>query len=263
MFKRRISLTGGPHRHSAQIDWLTRLRRGAKIYQDLLISLRQAKTIEEVGVVLAEIQAMSGFRYYYVFDTSRVEEEEPISFLFPSNIPAELFYKVEDRLATFVFRLSSHLPGALGPMPWEMAETEADGDIAPDAASMFRAAGVARAISFPALGISGAPRIIGFAGNRAPLDEGEITRLSQLMFQVHVRLGVIERAKTEKRRPLSGLERQVLFLAVEGESFDTIAEKLALSSITIGYLISSICGKMEVETFEHAVAVTLRRGLTR
>ncbi len=233
------------------------------INQNLLIRMQKADTMDDVALLLTEVQQMFGFRYYCVFETARLDEEEPISFLFPSNVPADLFYKIDERMAAFAARLSTHLPGTLGPMPWDLAEVEARGEIEPETAAFYRAAGFIMAITFPALGVSSLPRLIGFAGDRPHLEEDEVERLSMLMFHMHIRLTMIGRARTEKRQPLSGLEKEILFLAADGESFEAISAKVALSSITMSYLMESICRKMEVSTFEHAVAVTLRRGLSR
>ncbi len=234
-----------------------------KIHEDLLIRLQKTDTVEEVGLMLTEIQQLFGFQYYCVFDTSRLDEGEPISFLFPSNVPAAVSCKIEERLTNFVAQLSQHLPGTLGAMPWNIIQKQAIGEITAETAEMFRASGITMGISFPALGISSWPRLIGFLGDRACLDIDEIEQLNVLVFHLHVRLGIIGHAKNQERQPLSGLEKQVLFLALDGDGFDVIAEKIGLSSITISYLVSSICSKMEVATFEHAVAVTLRRGLAR
>lgn len=225
--------------------------------------MRKADTMDDVALLLSEVQQMFGFRYYYVFETSRLEEKEPIALLFPSNIPAFMFYKIDERMAAYAARLSTHLPGTLGPMRWDLADMEARSAIEPDAAEIYRAAGFTMAINFPALGVSSLPRLIGFAGGRPHPDVDEVEQLSMLMFHMHIRLTMIGRARTEKRQPLSDLERQVLCLAADGESFETISANVALSSITIGYLMESICRKMEVATFDHAVAVTLRRGLSR
>ncbi len=234
-----------------------------EINQELLIRMQKADTMDDVALLLTEIQNMFGFRYYCVFETARVEEEEPISFLFPSNMPVDLFYKIDERVAAFAERLFKHLPGTLGPTPWDLSEDEACGEIDPDHAAFYRSVGFTMGISFSALGASSLPRLIGFAGDRPHPDVDEVERMSMLMFHMHMRLTAIGRARTEKRQPLSGLEKQILFLAAEGESFEIIAAEVALSSITIGYLMESICRKMEVSTFEHAVAVTLRRGLSR
>lgn len=212
-------------------------------------------------MVLAEIQRLFDFRCYFVLDMSRLAEEEPISFLFPSNISASLFQKLDECLTDFATQLFMHSPGTLGPVRWDLDETEAQGYVAPDAAELFRASNMTMGASFPALGISGSPRLIGFSGSRQHLDIDEVEQLNVLMFHAHARLTTIGRSQTGKREPLSGLEREVLFLAAEGESFETISTHVALSSRTINYLVDSICSKMEVATIEHAVAVTLRRRL--
>lgn len=231
------------------------------ISQDLLIRLQKTHTVDDVGVVLGEIQRLFGFKCYFVLDMSRLAEEEPISFLFPSNISASLFQELDECLTDFATQFFMHSPGTLGPVGWDLGDMEAQGHIAPDAAALFRTSSMTMGASFPALGISGSPRLIGFSGNRPPLDINEVERLNVLMFHAHARLTSIGRSQIEKREPLSGLEQQVLFLAVEGESFEMIATRVALSSRTINYLVDSICRKMDVETIEHAVAVRLRRRL--
>ncbi|NTF07376.1 LuxR C-terminal-related transcriptional regulator [Agrobacterium rubi] len=214
--------------------------------------------MEEVGCVLAEIQRLFDFRCYYVLDTSRLEEKEPISFLFPSNIAASLFYELDECLAYYA-SIFIQSPGSLGPELWDMAEIESHDCITPDAAAVFRGARMVRGATFPALGISGAPRLIGFAGDRPHLDVDDIERLNVLMFHAHARLTTLVGNGAQKRQPLSMLEKQVMSLAMEGHSFESIGTTMALTSRTINYLVEAICRKMEVETIEHAVAVTLRR----
>lgn len=232
-----------------------------KIYDDLLIRLQNNKTLDEVGDTLAEIQGIFGFRCYYVLDMSRLVEEEPISSLFPFNIASSLVYKLDEGLIEFASHLFTHSPETLGPIQWELSELEATGCVPPAVMKSFRAFDLIRGADFPALGMFGAPRIIGFAGDRPPLDVDELESLSVLMFQLHARLSVIGNARTEKKAPLTSLEREILSLASDGESFETISTHMELSSRTINYLVDSICKKMEVATVEHAVALTLRRRL--
>ncbi len=214
--------------------------------------------MEEIGLILAEIQQLFDFRCYYVLDTSRLEEKEPIAFVFPSNIAASLFYDLDECLEHYA-SIFIQSPGSLGPKLWDLAEAEADNYVSPAAAALFRQAGMVRGVTFSALGISGAPRLIGFAGDRPQLGVDDVEKLNLLMFYAHARLTSIVGSQAEKRQPLSGLEKQVLSLALDGDSFETIAKKMALTSRTINYLVKAICRKMEVESIEHAVAVTLRR----
>lgn len=211
--------------------------------------------------MLAEIQALFGFRCYYVLDMSRLVEEEPISSLFPFNIASSLVYKLDEGLTGFASHLFTHSPETLGPLQWQLTELEASGCTTPAMSKSFRTFELVMGADFPALGMFGAPRIIGFAGSRPRLDVDELESLSVLMFQTHARLTVIGHARTERKAPLTSLERQILNLASDGESFETISAHMELSSRTINYLVDSICNKMEVATVEHAVALTLRRRL--
>lgn len=192
---------------------------------------------------------------------SRLVEEEPISSLFPFNIASSLVYKVDEGLTDFASQLFTHSPETLGPVQWRLTELEATGCAPPAMFKSFRSFDLTMGANFPALGMFGAPRIIGFAGDRSPLDVVELESLSVLMFQLHARLTVIGNARTEKKAPLTSLEREILSLASDGESFETISKHMELSSRTINYLVDSICKKMEVATVEHAVALTLRRRL--
>lgn len=223
--------------------------------------MRSAKTLDDMGVVLSDVQAQFGFRCYYVLDLSRLEQTEPVSALFPFNIEASLLFMLEEGLSGFASRLLMQKPGTLGPVRWDMDELVAECMIEDEVVTAFRAHSHIRGVSFPALGISGAPRLIGFGGDRPPLDVEEVERLNVLMVHAHEQLALIGHARTEVLRPLTDLERQVLFLAAEGEILETIGARVALSSRTIKYIMDSICRKMEVENIEHAVAVSLRRRL--
>ncbi|MGV1752685.1 helix-turn-helix transcriptional regulator [Agrobacterium sp. CG674] len=192
---------------------------------------------------------------------SRLVAEEPISSLFPFNIASSIVYKLDEGLTDFASHLFTHSPDTLGPFQWQLDELEAMGCAPPAMLKSFRGFDLSMGADFPALGMFGAPRIIGFAGARPALDVDELESLSVLMFQLHARLTVIGNARTEKKAPLTSLEREILSLASDGESFETISAHMELSSRTINYLVDSICKKMEVATVEHAVALTLRRRL--
>ncbi|XUY28015.1 helix-turn-helix transcriptional regulator [Agrobacterium sp. rho-8.1] len=208
--------------------------------------------------MLADVQQLFDFLCYYVLDTSRLLEKEPISFLFPSNIAASLFHKADECIAHYA-SIFIQSPGSLGPERWDLSEMETGNCITPEAAASFRAGCLVRGAMFPALGISGAPRLIGFAGDRPHLNLDETEKLNVLMIHAHARLTTITGNQAQERQPLSGLEKQVMSLALEGHGFETIAATMALTSRTINYLAKAICRKMEVESIEHAVAVTLRR----
>lgn len=214
-----------------------------------------------MGVVLSDVQAHFGFRGYYVLDMSRLEEAEPVSALFPFNIDASLLFLLEEGLSGFASRLLMQKPGTLGPMRWDLDELEEQCVVEGEVVKAFRAHGHIRGVSFPALGISGAPRLIGFSGDRSHLDVDEVERLNVFMVHAHEQLAAIGHARAEVLQPLTDLERQVLFLSAEGEILETIGAKVALSSRTIKYIMDSICRKMEVANIEHAVAVSLRRRL--
>jgi DNA-binding CsgD family transcriptional regulator len=212
-------------------------------------------------VVLSDIQASFGFRCYYVLDMSRLEEAEPVSALFPFNIDASLIFMLEEGLSGFATRLLMQKPGTLGPLRWDMEELEEQCVLATAVVAAFRAHSHIRGVSFPALGISGAPRLIGFAGDRPHLDVDEVERLNVFMVHAHEQLALIGHARTEALQPLTDLERQILLMAAEGESLEAIGAEVALSSRTIKYIMDSISRKMEVANIEHAVAVSLRRRL--
>lgn len=214
-----------------------------------------------MGVVLSDIQVHFGFRCYFVLDTSRLEEAEPVSALFPFNIEAALLFMLEEGLSGFASRLLMQKPGTIGPMRWDLDELEGQCIVEEEVVKAFRANSHIRGVSFPALGISGAPRLIGFSGDRPHLDVDEVERLNVFMVHAHEQIAVIGHSRTEALRPLTDLERQVLFLAADGEILETIGARVALSSRTIKYIMDSICRKMEVANIEHAVAVSLRRRL--
>lgn len=230
------------------------------VQQDILVGLQKANTIEDVGLVLRDIQEMFGFLWYYVLDTSRMAEKAPVSLIYPSNIAASFFRELEEFLTDYV-SIFENSADTFCPTRCDLANALSLEKITQEAAEVFSASGMIRGATFPALGISGAPRIIGFSGRRAHLDIDEIEELNVLTYHVHARLTAIWRNRPAGRQTLSGLEKQVLALASDSESFETIATTMKLSSITISYLIESICQKMEVATIEHAVAVSLRRRL--
>lgn len=232
-----------------------------EIYQELINRIQRIATLEEAGAVLSDIQSSFVFSSYFVLDMSRLVEPEPISFLYPSNVPAALFHNLDERLPDVAMQLFMQPPGNFGPVRWDLGETIAAGDIGEDAAELFRSYGMTMGASFPALGISGSLRLIGFSGGRAHLELEEIEKLNLLMIHMHERLNIIGRMQGGQREPLSDLERQVLFLTADGESFEIISARMSLSPRTIQYLVDSICRKMEVATMEHAVAIALRRSL--
>jgi DNA-binding CsgD family transcriptional regulator len=231
------------------------------ISNDLLIRLQNTHTLDDVGAVLGDIQKLYGFLCYYVLDMSRLNGKEPVSLVFPSNVSTSLIKDLEEGLSEFVSRHFMQVPEILGPRQWDLAELEADGTVLPHIAAPFHASRLVRGVGFLAFDMSGAPRMICFSGDRPylTLEEGE--QLSVLMEQTHAQLTIIGQVRREQKEPLTCLERQILFLSVNGESFDRITAQVGLSSRTITYLIDSICTKMEVSTIEHAVAVTLRRKL--
>ncbi|QCI97906.1 helix-turn-helix transcriptional regulator [Agrobacterium larrymoorei] len=192
---------------------------------------------------------------------ARLAEPEPIAFLYPSNIPAALFQNLDECLTDVATQLFMQPPGNFGPVRWDLEETVAAGNVGDDLAERLRAYGNIMGASFPAIGSSGSPRLIGFSGRRAHLELEEIEKLNLLMIHMHERLNIIGRMQGGQREPLSDLERQVLFLTADGESFETISARMSLSPRTIQYLVDSICRKMEVATMEHAVAIALRRSL--
>lgn len=190
---------------------------------------------------------------------SRVSEQAPISFLYPSNIAAPVFEKMDECMTDFATQLFTHAAGNFSPVRWDMEESFAEGHLTEAGVNFLRAAAFTMALSFPALGISGAPRLIGFTGDRAHLDDVETEHLNFLMIHLHARLTVVGRGQTVRRDPLSDLERKILALAADGESFGTISGRISLSNRAVQYLVDSICRKMEVATLEHAVAIALRR----
>ncbi len=232
-----------------------------EIYQDLINRLQRINTLDEAGGVLADIQSLFGFRTYFVLDLARLAEPEPISFLYPSNIPAALFQNLDECLTDVATQLFMQSPGNFGPVRWDLEETVAAGKVSNDLADRLRAYGVTMGASFPAIASSGSPRLIGFSGRRAHLELEEIEKLNLLMIHTHERLNIIGRTAAGQREALSDLERKVLFFSAEGESFENISAKMSLSPRTIQYLVDSVCRKMEVATLEHAVAVALRRSL--
>ncbi len=233
------------------------------ISNDLLIRLQNTQTLDDVGAVLGDIQKLFGFRCYYLLDMARLNEKEPVSLVFPTNVSASLMKDLEEGLSEFASRHFGHVPETLGMKQWDLMELEAEGAVLKHIAAQFHAARLVRGADFLTFDISGAPRMICFSGDRPYLTSEEGERLSALMDQAHAQLTIIGQARREQKQPLTCLERQILFLSVNGESFDRISAQVALSSRTITYLIDSICAKMEVSTIEHAVAVTLRRKLAQ
>lgn len=232
------------------------------VHQDLLVGLQKANTVKDVGLILAEIQKMFGFLWYYVLDTSRLAEKVPVSLLFPSNIGASFFRELEEYLTDYV-SIFENATDMLYPSRCDVDDAVLKGKITKEAADVFSASRMLRGATFPALGISGVPRIIGFSGTRSHLEIEEIEELNVITSHVHTRLTAVGRNFAGSRQALSGLEQQVISLASDSENVETIATRMKLSSITISYLIESICQKMEVATIEHAVAVTMRRRMMR
>lgn len=192
---------------------------------------------------------------------ARLNEREPISFLYPSNIAAALFTKCDECLTDFGTQLFMQSPGTFGPIRWDLEESLSQGFVTQEAADFFRLHDMTMGMSFPTLGSGGSPRLIGFSGGRAHLSQEEIDTLHLLMIHMHERLNILARTRGGEHEPLSEMEKQCLFMAADGDGFEAISKRMSLSRRTIQFLVDAICRKMEVATMEHAVAIALRRRL--
>lgn len=228
--------------------------------EDIILRISKATTLATAASIIADVQCIFGFRGYFVFDASRSSDYPLGKLLDPSNLPASLIDQIDSVVGDYAAELFADCAGAFSPVPWDLERSQSEGRLSNCVSDMLRESRLTMGINFPALGISGKPRIVGFVGDRQSLTDAEIDQLNFLMIQMHARLSVIARDMDAEQCPLTPLERNILFSAAEGQDLSSIAVELHLSVRTVQYLTASICRKMQVVSMEHAVAVALRAG---
>lgn len=227
---------------------------------DIILRISRATTIALAATIIADVQCIFGFRGYFVFDPSGNSDDPLGKLLDPSNLPDSLIEQIDSAVEDYAGDLFADCAGAFSPVPWDLGRSQDEGRLNNRVSDILREAQLTMGVNFPALGITGKPRIIGFVGTRDALADAEIDQLNFLMIQMHARLNVIGRDAEFEACPLTPLERSILLTATEGHDATSIAQELRLSARSVQYLTVSICKKLQVASMEHAVAVALRTG---
>lgn len=120
---------------------------------------------------------------------------------------------------------------------------------------------MARGAYFPVHNPAFGPGAIGYSGERATLDESEMTNLRMVSIHVFDRLAQLQISAAVEKPKLSERERECLLWTAEGKTSFEIGKIIGISEHTVNYYLNTASTKLNSTNRVQAVAVALRTGL--
>lgn len=122
--------------------------------------------------------------------------------------------------------------------------------------------GLRQGVSVPYIGFHGYEGTISFSGSHVDDDPNVLPTLELVAYTAANRLASIRSSIAENRATISPREKEVLRWASLGKTSSETASILSTSTETVNKQLSSAMRKLDAVTKTHAVAESLRRGLT-
>ncbi|MCL6708080.1 LuxR family transcriptional regulator [Pseudomonas sp. R2.Fl] len=228
----------------------------------IIARIQAAEALTDIGEAMSLIQARLGFSYYKLFVGRPLSSTRLRDQLLLYNHPEAFFERIGSTGIRFqspddLFRPAENLTFTwtidLLDQAYEEPQLGALRQVLVDY-------GLLMGVYFSLHAVEGPNRILAFQGDRPPLSPAEMEDFSLLAFQLLHRVYTIEKRLGGWAVGVSALDMTCLSLAASGLDSAAIAQQMGFSTRTVHYLIASICQKLGVDTFEHAVTEALRRG---
>ncbi len=152
------------------------------------------------------------------------------------------------------------LRGSSLPVVWQNFGDDVPAAMPDEIRGDFMARGFVRGVHFPVTDTRGLRGVVGFAGDRRPLEQGDVLELNMISIHVFNRLSNITCTVNEEASSLSERELECLKWTSAGKTSAEIAAILNLSEHTVNHYLIGATRKLEAVNRTQAVAKAVRRG---
>lgn len=229
-----------------------------------LTSLEASVTSYDVFRVLKRISFDFGYKYFMALKLPVNESERMLdSLAILTNWDPELIRAYDAKELAAASPIFKILKESVTPIVWDVRaiNVERADKKQREVVEMFESFGHYNGVHMPTSDRRGKRGAIGFSGNREPLTQDELGRLSLYSTHAYDRLCRIAESTEKTTLSLTQRELDCLIWTAAGKTSNETALILEISENTVNHYLSSAANKLNTTNKAHTVAKAIRMGL--